>query len=244
MENPMDATGWTLRSRMLIGDAAALALSRSHVAVFGLGGVGSWCAEALSRIGVGELTLVDQDLIKFTNINRQLIAHSGSVGESKAAAMAERVLQINPSCNVHAHDKRYDAQTRDFFFATRYDYIVDAIDLVACKLDLIRSAQELSIPIISALGAGNKLDAQRLCICDIGETRYCPFARVMRKELRRMGITRLDVVFSDEAAQKPSQCEEPPPGRRSVPGSIVWVTASAGMLLAQHVALGLINKTL
>jgi len=227
---------------MLLGERAMERLKNSHVAVFGLGGVGSWCAEALARCGIGELTLVDQDTVGESNINRQLVATYGTLGRSKAQVMAERVADISPDIKVHPICERYEAQNRDRFFQCRYDYVVDAIDLVSCKVDLIETALRLGIPIISALGAGNKLDASMMRISDISETRGCSLARVVRKELRRRGINHHTVVDSPEEPQAPEQVEEPPPGRRSVPGSLVWVTATSGMLLAQHVVLSLAER--
>ena len=232
-----------LREEMLLGQAAMEKLQNSHVAIFGLGGVGSWCAEALARAGIGTLTLIDQDTASESNINRQLCALSSTLGLPKAEILAARLLDIHPTLQVRPMVARYEASTRGLFFDTTYDYIVDAIDLVSCKVDLICSAQKYGIPIISALGTGNKLDASKLQICDISKTEGCPLARVVRKELRRLGIFHHTVVFSKELALKPAQAEEaPPPGRRSIPGSVVWVPATAGLLLAQHVVLSIANK--
>ena len=230
----------TLRVRMLLGGDAMEKLKSSHVAVFGLGGVGSWCAEALARSGIGRLTLVDQDTAGTSNINRQLCAVESTVGLSKAEVMKARALDINPNIDVRAICGKYDAEHREEFFAD-YDFIVDAIDLVSCKLDLIETAKARSIPIISSLGTGNKRDATLLQICDIKKTSGCPLARVVRKELRARGIEHLDVVFSPEEAMECEQLEAPPPGRRSVPGSLIWVPATAGMLLCQHVVTELIK---
>lgn len=230
-----------LREEMMIGAAAVEKLSRSHVAVFGIGGVGSWCCEALARCGVGTLTLVDEDTVSETNINRQAEALCSTVGMSKAEAMSARIADISPDIRVRALTARYEAGTRELFFDEKYDYIVDAIDLVACKTDLIMTARGRGIPIISALGTGNKLDASRLCICDISKTEGCPLARVVRKELRARGIHHHTVVFSPEEGVKAAQLETPPPGRRSVPGSVMWVPASAGLLMAQHVVTELIK---
>lgn len=230
-----------LRAQMLLGEDAIARLSTSHVAVFGLGGVGSWCAEALARSGVGNITLIDQDTVGLSNTNRQLCALSSTMGQSKADIMAARLRDINPDAHIFSIATRYESASRDDFFGINYDYIVDCIDLVACKLDLIDSALQHQIPIISALGTGNKLDAEALRISDISETSGCPFARVMRKELRRRGITTLPVVYSTEQATEPENVEEPPPGRRSVPGSLVWVPATAGMLLCSHVVMSLVK---
>ncbi len=227
---------WQLRSRMLMGDRALSVLAASHVAVFGLGGVGSYAAESLARSGVGTLTLVDHDEVGRTNINRQACALHSTVGLPKCEVMARRALDINPAAVVHPICKRYDAETRDEFWnGERYDFIVDAIDLVTCKLDLICTAISSGIPIISALGTGNKLDASRLKIADIADTHDCRFARVMRKELRSRGVIHHSVVYSDELPIKAAQLDDPPPGRRSVPASAPWVPASAGLLMAGYV---------
>lgn len=231
----------TLRQRMLLGEAAMEKLKRSHVAVFGLGGVGSWCAEALARAGVGTLTLIDQDTVGESNINRQLIALSSTIGKPKAQVMAERIADINPAIVTRPIIGTYRAQDREAFFAG-YDFVVDAIDLVSCKVDLIMSCRERGIPIVSALGTGNKKDAGQLEITDISKTRGCALARVVRKELRSRGLEHLDVVFSPEEPMEPEQLEAPPPGRRSIPGSLVWVPATAGLLLCQHVVEKLTEK--
>ena len=223
---------------MLLGAEAMEKLKSSHVAVFGLGGVGSWCAEALARSGVGSITLIDRDFVSRSNINRQLCAVESSIGRGKAETMRARLLEINPDINVTAICGHYDSTHREDFFAD-YDFIADCIDLVSCKVDLIRTAIERGIPIVSALGTGNKCDATRLTICDIKKTSGCPLARVVRKELRAIGIEHHDVVFSPEEAMEPEQTEAPPPGRRSVPGSLVLVPATAGMLLCQHIVMKL-----
>ncbi len=228
----------TLRAAMLLGGDAMEKLKNSHVAIFGLGGVGSWCAEALCRSGVGKLTLVDEDTVGVSNINRQLIALNSTVGRSKAEVMADRLRDINPEVELYPIIGRYEAADRERFFAD-YDYVVDAIDLVACKVDLIMSCRERNIPIISALGTGNKKDASLLQISDISKTSGCALARVVRKELRNLGVNHHPVVFSPEEPMEAEQFEAPPPGRRSIPGSLVWVPATAGMLLCQHVILEL-----
>ena len=229
-----------IRTRMLLGSEGLDRLSRSHVAVFGLGGVGSWCAEALCRSGIGRLTLVDQDEVSVSNINRQAAALHSTVGMKKAEATALRLKDIAPDCILHPMAERYEASNRDLFFAEHYDYIVDAIDLVSCKLDLIETAHRLNIPIISALGTGNKLDAQQLRITDISKTEGCPLARIIRKELRARGISHSRVVFSPELPYSAEAGNEaPPPGRRSIPASSMWVPAAAGLLLAQDVILQL-----
>lgn len=224
-----------LRTEMILGETALETLSEAHVAVVGLGGVGSYAAETLARAGVGELTLLDQDTISISNINRQLYALHSTVGKAKAEVAAQRCLDINPTLIVHPLCIIYDAAHREQFFTARYDYIVDAIDLVSCKLDLIEQAMTRHIPIISALGTGNKLDPQLLEVTDIAKTSGCPLARVMRKELRSRGIHHLKVVFSPEQAHETQQLEAPSPGRRSVPASVPWVPPVAGFLLSAAV---------
>ncbi|MGM9671660.1 MAG: ThiF family adenylyltransferase [Oscillospiraceae bacterium] len=231
----------TIRTEMLLGAAAMERLRGSHVAVLGLGGVGSWCAEALARAGVGELTLVDEDVVGESNLNRQCCALHSTLGQPKAAVMAARVRDIDPEIVVHPMAARYEAASRESFFAARYDYIADCIDLVSCKVDLICTAHARGVPILSALGTGNKADASRFVLCDLAETSGCPFARVLRRELRRAGIEHHDVVFSPEEALTPSQPETPPPGRRSIPGSLPWVPASAGLLMAQGIVQALVR---
>ena len=231
----------TLRALMLLGGDAMDKIKNSHVAVFGLGGVGSWCAEALARSGVGRLTLVDRDTVGVSNINRQLCALDSTVDKPKAQVMADRIRDINPEIVTNCIYGHYEAADRERFFAD-YDYVVDCIDLVSCKTDLIMTCRERAIPCISALGTGNKCDASQLRIDDISKTYGCALARVMRKELKNRGVSHHPVVFSPEEPMEPAQYEAPPPGRRSVPGSLVWVPATAGMLLCQHVIMSLAEK--
>ena len=226
---------------MLLGADAMARLRRCHVIVFGLGGVGSYAAECLARSGVGELTLVDQDPISVTNINRQLYALRSTVGQSKAEVAARRCADIDPELRVHPICATYDAAHRDRFFSTHYDYIVDAIDLVSCKLDLIEQARLRRIPILTALGTGNKLDPTLLQVTDISKTSGCPLARVMRRELRARDIRRLKVVYSPEEPAETQQLEAPPPGRRSVPASVAWVPATAGLLMGSVVIRDLLH---
>ena len=227
---------------MLLGADAMARLRRCHVIVFGLGGVGSYAAECLARSGVGELTLVDQDTISVTNINRQLYALRSTVGQPKAEVAARRCADIDPELRVHPICATYDAAHRDRFFSTHYDYIVDAIDLVSCKLDLIEQARLRRIPILTALGTGNKLDPTLLQVTDISKTSGCPLARVMRRELRARDIRRLKVVYSPEEPAETQQLEAPPPGRRSVPASVAWVPATAGLLMGSVVVRDLLNE--
>ena len=226
---------------MLLGADAMARLRRCHVIVFGLGGVGSYAAECLARSGVGELTLVDQDTISVTNINRQLYALRSTVGQPKAEVAARRCADIDPELRVHPICATYDAAHRDRFFSTHYDYIVDAIDLVSCKLDLIEQARLRRIPILTALGTGNKLDPTLLQVTDISKTSGCPLARVMRRELRARDIRLLKVVYSPEEPAETQQLEAPPPGRRSVPASVAWVPATAGLLMGSVVIRDLLH---
>jgi len=224
----------TIRAEMLLGQEAMEKLEKSHVAVVGLGGVGSWCAQALARSGVGKMTLIDRDTVGESNINRQLCAYSSTVGRAKTEVVAEQLRDINPDMELRCIEGHYEANDRERFFAD-YDFVVDCIDLVACKLDLILSCRERGIPIVSALGTGNKRDAMQLRLDDISKTYGCTFARVIRRELRARGVEHHPVVFSPEEPMQARQIEAPPRGRRSVPGSLVWVPATAGMLLCQYV---------
>ena len=228
-----------LRTEMLLGTPAMEKLAASHVAVFGLGGVGSWCAEALARSGVGALTLVDHDQVGLTNLNRQVEATLSTLGVPKAQAMADRIADINPQCRTTVRAEKYEAQNRETFFSTKYDYIVDCIDLVSSKLDLIETAITRNISILSALGTGNKLDPSQFRIGDISKTEGCPLARVVRKELRARGIRHHRVLWSPEEPKEAAQHEAPPHGRRSVPGSVAWVPPVAGLMMAGDVVLTL-----
>ena len=233
-----------LRNEMLWGPKAQARLAQAHVIVFGLGGVGSYAAECLARSGIGELTLVDGDTVALSNLNRQLEALSSTIGLPKAEAVARRIAEINPEAVLHPMQALYNADNRALFFpeGCHYDYIVDAIDLVSCKLDLAETARRLHIPLIMALGTGNKLDPSLLRLADISETYGCPLARVMRRELRSRGIQHQTVVFSPEEPAPTLQLEAPPPGRRSVPASNPWVPATAGLLMGSKVVRELISR--
>ena len=230
-----------IRNEMLLGPRAMEKLKSSHVCVVGLGGVGSCAAEAQARSGGGELTQVDRDPNSHSNINRQLGALTSTAGRSKAAVMAERVRDINPDCAVHPLAIHYDRETPDSFF-DGLDYIADAIDLVSCKIDLICRARDRGIPVLSALGTGNKLDPSRLEVTDLSLTRGCPLARVMRRELGRRDIRHLKVVYSSEEAVPCAPLEAPPPGRRSVPGSVPWVPPIAGIMMAGAIVMDLAGE--
>ncbi len=220
------------RTAMLLGTEAIENLQSKHVAVFGIGGVGSFCAEALARAGVGALTLVDDDTVSVSNLNRQLVALHSTVGMPKTEVMAQRIRDIAPDCKVAVKTCRYEPQNRDMFFENSYDFIADAIDSVACKTDLIATAIEKDIPIISAMGTGNKLDPTKFVITDLSKTSGCPLARVMRRELKQRGILHHTVLYSTEPAIKP--LFQPEEGK-AVPGSVAWVPSCAGLMMAGHI---------
>jgi tRNA A37 threonylcarbamoyladenosine dehydratase len=198
-----------IRSRMLLGDTAMDALQGASVAVFGIGGVGSYAAEALARSGVGHLALFDADTVALSNINRQLIALHSTVGRPKAEVMAQRIADICPDTRVSVYNVFYTTGNADQYDLSAYTYIVDAIDTVSCKLTLIERAAAAGVPVISSMGAGNKLDPARFQIADISETSVCPLARVMRRELKKRGIHHLKVVYSQEPARTPFPPQEP-----------------------------------
>ncbi len=227
-----------IRTQMLLGSEAMERIKNSHVAVFGLGGVGSWAVEALARAGIGHLTIVDNDSVSVTNINRQLPALHSTVGRQKTEVVRERILDINPQCIVECRDEFFSAQTCSGWFFSGYDYIVDAIDTVKSKLLLIELASTVGTPIISCMGMGNRLDPTKITVSDISKTSYDGLARVMRKELRKRGISKLKCVWSAEEAVEPETCDEPLPegcSRRSLPGSISFVPSAAGLILAGEV---------
>lgn len=230
-----------LREAMFYGTEAVEKLKASHVMVLGIGGVGSYCAEALGRAGVGRLTLVDNDTVGLTNLNRQLCALHSTLGQYKSDVMAARLRDINPEAQIRSMPLLYQEEDKELFFSLNPDYIVDAIDLVSCKLSLIETAKQRGIPIISAMGTGNKQDPTRFKICDISQTSGCPLARVVRKELRNRGISHHTVLFSDELPVTPLPLEAPPPGRRSIPASLSWIPSCAGLMLAGYVVRDLIG---
>ena len=224
-----------IRQEMLLGSEAMQRLAQANVIVFGVGGVGSYAAEGLARAGIGALTLVDNDTVGISNLNRQLCALHSTLGQYKSDVMAARIRDINPLCRVTSMPMLYNEESKEKIFAERYDYIVDAIDLVSCKLSLIQTAMERGVPIISAMGTGNKLDPTRFRITDISKTSGCHLARVMRRELRNRGILHHTVLYSEELPQTPEPLEAPPAGRRSIPASVSWVPSCAGLMLAGYV---------
>ena len=234
-----------VRNVPALSEAECELLRRKRVLVVGCGGLGGHLIDMLARIGIGSLRVVDGDVFEPSNLNRQLEALNSTVGLPKAEAVARRVRDINPYAVLHPMEALYNADNREQFFPAgcRYDYIVDAIDLVSCKLDLIEQARLRRIPILTALGTGNKLDPTLLQVADISKTSGCPLARVIRKELRARDIHHLKVVFSPEQPAETQQLEAPPPGRRSVPASVAWVPATAGLLMGSVVIRDLIDGT-
>ena len=220
------------RTAMLLGHEAVERLNEAHVAVFGIGGVGSFTAEALARAGIGTLTLIDDDTVSESNLNRQLVALRSTIGKAKTEVMADRIRDINPNCKVITISARYTPQDREQFFTQKYDFIADAIDSVACKTDLIATALDRDIPIISAMGTGNKLDPSKFLITDLAKTSGCPLARVMRRELKQRGILHHTVLYSTEPALKPLF---QPEQEKTVPGSVAWVPSCAGLMIAGHI---------
>jgi tRNA threonylcarbamoyladenosine dehydratase len=243
------------RTELLIGQEGMVTLAAAKVAVIGIGGVGSYAAEALARAGIGRLLLVDDDSVCLTNINRQIIALRSTVGRPKVEVMAERIRDINPEASVEALQEYLGPDSIERIIGPGLSYVVDAIDTVSAKLALVLRCKALGIPILSAMGTGNKLDPTRLEVADISETSICPLARVMRKELRRRGVNSLQVIYSREGPIKINEAENPcrqhcicPKkdrtcvGRRSVPGSVSFVPPAAGLIAASVVVRELIAK--
>lgn len=224
------------RTRLLLGDAAIEKLRASRVAVFGLGGVGSYVVEALVRSGVGTLDIIDDDVIALSNLNRLLYATRENVGQPKTEVVKARIASICPDTVVHAYNCFYLPETADRFDFTQYDYVADAIDTVSGKLELVEQAHAAGVPIISAMGAGNKLDPTAFEVADISKTSVCPLARVMRRELRKRGIEHLKVVYSKESPIEPAEAE--PDGthqKRQTPGSCAFVPSVAGLIMAGEI---------
>ena len=222
------------RTAYLIGEDGVALLEKKHVALFGVGGVGGYVAEALGRAGVGTLTLVDKDTVSVSNINRQIIATYDTVGLRKTEVMATRLRSINPEIRVECRDCFFLPDTAEEFDFTEYDYVVDAVDTVTAKLELVKRAQEVGVPILSCMGTGNKLDPGRFEIADISETSVCPLAKVMRRELKKRGISRLKVLYSKE---EPIKHEA-----GAVPGSISFVPPVAGLMIAGEVIKDLLRE--
>ena len=236
------------RTEMLLGAETMERLRQSRVAIFGLGGVGGYVLEALARSGVGQLVLIDNDEVSLSNLNRQILATRESIGRLKTDVAAERVRSINPDCRVETHALFYLPETRNEVSFTGLDYVVDAIDTVSGKLTIITEARAAGVPLICSLGTGNKLDPSRLRISDLYETQMDPLARIMRKECRKRGIDRLQVLWSDETPIVPDHhlaiqaIAEGGSTRRSIPGSSAFVPAAGGLLIASRVIRDLIGR--
>lgn len=224
-----------VRTQLLFGEEAMRRLAASRVAVFGIGGVGGHVIEALARSGIGALDVIDSDEIDVTNMNRQLLATVKTIGRSKVDVAVERIAEIAPDCRVTPHRVFYLPSTRDQFDFREYDYVVDAIDTVSGKLAIVEDAREAGVPVISAMGAGNKLNAAAFEVADIYETSVCPLARVMRQECRKRGIDSLKVVYSREKPVPPLEDISGGTGRRSVPGSTAFAPSVAGLIIAGEV---------
>ncbi len=228
---------------MLLGAAAMDKLARSRVAVFGIGGVGGYVCEALVRSGVGAFDLIDHDRVSLSNLNRQIIATRKTIGKYKADVMKERMLEINPEADIRIHKCFFLPQNAHEFRFEDYDYVVDAVDTVTAKIALVQMAQEKGIPVISSMGAGNKLDGSRFVVADIYGTKVCPLAKVMRRELKKRGIQKLKVVYSLEEPVRPmldepqmlAQESQGDIKHKAVPGSVAFVPSVAGLLLAGEV---------
>ena len=238
------------RTELLLGKEAMDKLANSRVAVFGIGGVGGYVCEALVRTGVGAFDLIDDDKVCLTNLNRQIIATRKTVGQYKTDVMKERMMEINPKVDVRVHKCFFLPENADEFPFEEYDYIVDAVDTVTAKISLVMKAQEMNSPIISSMGAGNKLDASKFQVADIYKTKVCPLAKVMRRELKKRGVKKLKVVYSEEQPTRPvedmsiscrTHCICPPGAahkcteRRDIPGSVAFVPSVAGMIIAGEV---------
>lgn len=226
------------RTAMLVGSETMEDLAGKRVAVFGIGGVGGYVAEALARSGIGAIDLVDNDVVALSNLNRQILALTDTIGRPKTEVMAERIAKINPDCQVTRFDCFYLPKEAARFPFDSYDYIVDAVDTVTAKIDIILQAKQHNIPVISSMGTGNKLDPSLLEVADIYETSICPLARVMRRELRARNVESCKVVYSKEEPLKPRSeeaCGEDFTERRMIPGSTAFVPASAGLLIASEV---------
>lgn len=229
------------RTELLIGKENLNKLQNSHIIVFGVGGVGGFAIEALVRSGIGEISIVDFDTVDITNLNRQIIATQNSIGKLKTSVMKERLLSINPKLIVHEFPEKFSMENKDLFFKNKkYDYIVDAIDLVTSKLALVEIANTSSTPIISSMGTGNKIEPTMLEVADINKTSVCPLARVMRKELKNRGIKKLKVIYSKELPRKPFN-ESGSREKKVNVGSISFVPSTAGLIIASEVVKDLCN---
>ena len=225
---------WYSRTELIFGEDAMIKLAKARVAVFGVGGVGGFAVEALARSGVGLLDIIDNDTVALTNLNRQIIALRSTVGEYKVDAAAKRILDINPDIKLNAYKTFFTPETADEFDFSEYDYVIDAIDTVTGKIELVMKAQAAGTPIICSMGAGNKLDPTKFEVADIYKTSVCPLARVMRYELKKRGVKHLKCVYSTEPPITPKPTDEVS-GKRQTPGSCAFVPSVAGLIIAGEV---------
>lgn len=232
------------RSALLLGEEGIEKLNRSKVAIFGVGGVGGYVVEALARSGVGHFVLVDNDDVNITNINRQIIATTKTIGRDKVEVMRERIQEINPEADVEIRKCFYLPENADTFDFSDYSYVVDAVDTVTAKLEIIMRAKEAGVPVISSMGAGNKLDPTKFEVADIYKTSVCPLAKVMRHECKKRGIKKLKVVYSKEESMKPimNSKEEIPEGKRAIPGSVAFVPSVVGLIIAGEVVKDIVGN--
>lgn len=228
------------RFELLVGEEAIQKLNQSHVCVFGVGGVGGYVVEALVRSGIGHVTIVDNDVLSLSNLNRQIIATQNSIGLSKVEVMKERILSIRPDCDVKTLQMFYLPENADSIHLMEYDYVIDAIDTVTSKIELAMRCEQLKVPLISSMGTGNKMNPAMLEISDIYKTSVCPLAKVMRRELKARRVKHLKVVYSKELPIKPMQSTEQSQ-KRQVPGSTAFVPSSAGLLIASEVVKDLLK---
>lgn len=224
-----------IRTKMIVGNDGMEKLRKAHVAVFGVGGVGSFSAESLARAGIGELTLIDFDTVDISNINRQIHALSNTVGMSKVELMRDRILLINPECKVTIYESLFNLETVDEIFNPEWDYVIDAIDMVSSKLLLVETCQRHNVRIMASMGTGNKMDPTKFEVADVFKTSMCPLAKVMRRELRRRGIKKLKVVFSTEDPSTPLDLlvDKDNP-RKQTPGSVSFVPSVAGLIITSE----------
>ena len=225
-----------VRTELLLGSEVMEKLHNARVAVFGVGGVGGYVCEALVRSGVGHFVLIDNDTVNFSNLNRQIIATHRTIGRDKVDVMKERMLDINPDADIQIHKCFFLPENADAFPFAEYDYVVDAVDTVTAKIELVLRCDAAGVPIISSMGAGNKLDASAFRVADIYKTNMCPLAKVMRRELKQRGIRKLKVVYSEEKPMVPlEKPEEESEGKRAIPGSVAFVPSTAGLIIAGEV---------
>lgn len=232
------------RTELLVGKEAMEILNNAHIAVFGIGGVGGYTVEALVRSGIQHIDIIDNDKVCLTNLNRQIIATHSSIGKYKVDVMKERILDINPQAEVNVHKCFYLPETRKLFDFTKYDYVVDAVDTVTAKINLILQAKEAGTKIISSMGAGNKMDPTQFKVADISQTSVCPLARVMRQECKKRKIKNVKVVYSTEKVLRPIECTEctEQTERRTIPGSNAFVPSVAGLIIASEIIKDLIQN--